>query len=786
MGYLEENQPNIVRRTAALWTQKIQAGVRARSTFDKVADQIRMFLYAPQGFIWDQGYRQKFKLPIEDKPKFPVTINKAFEAIAIIGPYIYWRYATRKVQATKPLQIDPAAFGDLENNPELAARYQQFQAEQQQQAARTDTIAQLMEGWLNYTQRAQSGKGLLTQGRILINDMLICGRGVAWPQVYYPPGSDQKMTGLFRDHWKNLVIDPDCTDPNLEDATWIARRHVTASWQLERMWNRRRGSLKQYATIEGNDGAAERRVKKNDTESSQDWVVWYEVYSKCGFGGNLKNSVRGDADKYGEELLSPFEKMIEEDVGDYAYLAIIPGCNVILNLDKPLTEMTADEMGERFAWPFESYKANAWPCVLYDCYQDSDGPWPIPPLGPALGHLICVSVLTAAYVEKAWESRKDIIAVLDTYKTTLTEALNSNTNEKIVELSGAINKSISDCIAFLQRPEMNYDILKAIEFEMEQFARSSGLYDFLYAASNGIERSAEGTKAKAQASSVRPDDMAEKFAQFMSDASTMEMILAADRLKGSDVVDALGAGSDFLWDEFVGTMTDGEKWRGARVTVSATEMRKPDKQKDLADIQAVMQALMPFAQVHAQQTGDVSTINQIMEKLCDALNMETPIQFAPMTPPPEAQQQQQRAAEAEVQETEASARLKDAQAQAAMEGVQGEAAKAELDLHVAETKMQMDAASQQQKMALDAQAQEQKLQFEREKAAMDMQRSAQEMEVDQAKSEMELRNSAMMNDLQLRSAAMKTAQGVRHAESMSKVKEKAAAKAGVSKPASKG
>lgn len=780
MGVWYEKQPKFVKRLGSVWSQKIKAGNQARAkTFDKVADQIRMFLYAPQGFMWDEKYKERFKLAIKDTPKFPVTINKAFELIAIVGPYIYWQYADRKIEPTTPPEIIAEAFADMD-----PAYVEELQARQGQQYAKTSMAARLMERWLNWTQESQD---LIGHGRQIIDDMLITGRGVAWPEVYVAPGSDKRVTGSYRINPRELVIDPDCSDPRLESATWVARRREDPHWVLERKWGRKRGSLKCYATVESTDSKSKRAAGgASQAEMSHDYVVWYEIYSKCGIGFSLANSgFYGQKDRLpgdgGASTLEKIEEMVSEAVGDYAYIGLIPGHDVILNLDKPILELNEDELAEAFRWPNETYRsANEWPMELYDQYKDSEGAWPIPPLGPALGHLIVISILTAAYVEKAWTTRKDVIGVLDTFKNDLVKALNSEDSEAIVTLNDSMGKAISECIQFLQRPDVKYDILKALEWENERFKEASGLYDFYYAQSEGIERSAEGTKAKRESSSIRPDDMAEKFAQFMSRLARKEMILAYEMLDGYDVVDVLGAGGDELWDMFVKQMNPYEVYQGARVRVQASAMRKPDRNKELADIQAAMQQIMPFAIKHSELTTDCTPVNDLMKMWAKAMQMEFPIVFGPMSPPPPGEEQadqQNRGIEAEIAKNEAEAGLKQAQAQEILQGDAGE----------------------QQKLEMDAMKAENDIQLKREELAADMERGAAEMELEAAKTEqqmelelkkveiqlqieeMKARQAAEKHGMEMELKAITGAQQVRQAEEMGSVQVETAKKVGDAK-----
>lgn len=756
MDDYHEPQPAFIKRLAALWSAKIKAGVTARKSFDLVYEQCKLFNYAPNGFIWDDGYKQKFKLNVPS-PKMPVTINKAFELLAIVGPSIYWRYAAQSVDVVTPVDIVSGAFGD-EQQPEIAQFVESLRAQQQADSARVRQAALLVQRVLETTQVAQPGGGQISQGRLAINDMLLSGRALFWPQVYVSPGSDRKGVGLFRGDPTEFVQDPDCDQPYLDGATWIGRRHCTPHWQLERMFGKPNGSCKKYATLESTDGEAKRRTGKAEWGKSHDLVVWYEIWSKCGIGFSLSTSKAFD----GPDLSAEFEGIeqeIEAAVGDHAYLCLIPGHQCILNLPADIRTLELEEVADVFRWPFETWKANdRWPVAIWDHYPD--GAYPVPPLGPALGHLIVISILTTAYVEMAFEGRKQIVGILDTYKKQLEEALASSENTPTVSLSATIGKKIDECIAFLPRPPINYDIIKAIDHEMELFKQASGLYDWNYANTSGIERSAEGVRAKQQASTVRADDMAERFAAFMSEASTLLAMLAWEHIDGADVLAILGAGGDMLWDQFVKGLSEDEVYRGFRVQVQASDIRKPDKARELANAEKMFPVAIPLAQMYADKTGDSGPINVLMAKMQDAMDWKGDKvefgQFVQAPPSLEAAQQQQRAMEAEVQKTEAEANLANAKAQSEMVGAEGDVA-----------------------------VQAAQLEQEQVRAQMEMQRSAAEFQMDVTRSATEIDFDRQKHAMDLRATMAKNAIGLEHQIQLARIKEKQAAQKPKPQPAAK-
>ena len=97
--------------------------------------------------------------------------------------------------------------------------------------------------------------------------------------------------------------------------------------------------------------------------------------------------------------------------------------------------------------------------------------------------------------------------------------------------------------------------------------------------------------------------------------------------------------------------------------------RRPNKERDTANIQSLQQFLLPLLQAYAQETTDTGPLNEFIEKMGEAMDMHgPPTQLAPWQPPvdPQQQQLQQLLQQLEMKKTAAEAANKQAGAQKAM------------------------------------------------------------------------------------------------------------------------
>lgn len=687
-----------------VWLHRIEAARDAKKPYQMLAQQCYSFYAKASGFMWNDNFRKKHIGEKVPRPKFEVTMNKAFELVALFGPYLFWRYPYRSCVPNKPLDIDPMAFGDVQD-PMMQMLLQQLDHQEMIQHAQTDARCQLMEKYLNYTQREQPGK-LAHHAQLAIVDGLIKGRGLLWPEIVTFPGSNRKLTGLFYDSVDNLFIDPDCGEPTLDTAQFIVKRHVTPADKLERRFNHPRGSLREMSTMSSRESVAQanKRATMHEVQGkTHDLIVWYEIWSKCGIGVRHPDYVASD-----------IERELDDLVGDYAYLCVAQGVPWFLNAPPPeLSVATEEEINEMFDWPLPTYMDNRWPVAILDFYKDTESCWPIPPLGPAMGELTAMNIITSVLLEQAWDNRKTIIAYLESCMADVEDALRGDKSPALVKINDSVQKSVGDMIQILNRPNWNDNLLEMLDRLAHNFDKRTGLSEFLYAATSTQSRSAADVRSKEERASIRPDKMSQDVAAFIENATELERFLAILEVTGRDVVTLVGAKGAYLWDQLI-TGTDPETvFREMRSVIEAKDMRKPNKAREADNLQQMLGYMLPLLQQYATLTADSDPLNAFIDSLGDSIEQDTSAwrmgPWAPQPPDEFMQQQQMEQLAAETDEKEASAELKRAQAAKQMLEAQMAVMAGENEAEKAQVDMMIESAKHQQSLAQDAETHDQKL-----------------------------------------------------------------------------
>ncbi len=221
-----------------------------------------------------------------------------------------------------------------------------------------------MDTYLNYAQREQPGGGLKQESLMAIIDAIVKGRGILKTEPYRFPGSDKTLTRSVYVDVEDFYVDPDSRRANLTDANWIAIRHCEPWYEVERKFPHiERGLLQPAAsgeTVESlaaNGDASDR--SRRERGLTNDLVVWYEIYSKCGVGTRLKR------------VKSSLHEAFEEVVGDYARICITENLKYPLNFPPKLAEIADDDLAvEAFDWPVRTTRMGAglsvsWTSIRY-------------------------------------------------------------------------------------------------------------------------------------------------------------------------------------------------------------------------------------------------------------------------------------------------------------------------------------------------------------------------------------------------------------------------------------
>ena len=686
----QEMQSDFWRPLCAVWKQRILASQRARKRFDTVREQCMSFFNSTAGFMWDDKHKEKFFSGNLPSPKFKITINKAFEFVSIYGPSLFWQYPARKVMTQRALELTAEIFGDP-NDPQVQEIFQMFAQQDAAEQTKRRFSNHMMEIYLGWSQREQPS-GLMANAIMAITEGLLTGRGVLWPETYSHPGSETPYTRLQYGSVRNLYIDADCNDPHLETAGYIMRRHVNPIWQAEQIFNLPKGSLRGKGSFQSGEQTSREQANGGSTPTF-DCIEWYEIWSKVGLGPRMSGHDHAWLDEF------------DEVVGDYAYLCIAPNVDYPLNAppDRFFGEdaLSDEDTIQAFEWraanyghPFPVWKDGRWPVALLDFNPIPGSPWPMAPLAPGLGELICLNVLTSTYVDMAWENRRTIIAYLESASEDIRVALESDESFVQVGINDNMQKSIHDMIQIMNRPTANSDILQAIAMMNSRFDDAVGLNELMQGKSSRQVRVAADIRERSARSSVRPDKMAGDVATWMTNASQLEMFLAAMHVDGSSLTHLLGGVGASLWDQEFKSQPVELLMREMKATVEASEVRRPDKERDTANTQAMQQYLLPVFQQFAQQTGDTGPFNGFIDKMGESMEMDVQeFHLPPWRPPqdPEQAQHQQAMHQLEMEKTSAEVEDKKAsttQRQAAAQKAMVEAAATMVDAGIGNSEVQ--------------------------------------------------------------------------------------------------
>lgn len=731
------------------WLGAIKKAEDSKKWFNRIADQCMKFYSADPGFMWKDDFRKTF---MQGKaPKFQITVAKAFEYVALFGPSLFWQNPTRELRPLKKLEIKPEHFWEYGEQAEQV--FQIVSQQQQAEWADEDLRRQLVETYLNYTPGEQPNGGLAAQAKLAITELLVTGRGCLWAEKYNYPSSNRTLTGLFYDTNKNLMIDPDARMNDLSDARWIARRHVSPRWEIEKRFGYREGALRNKGSLESQDSQGRNRTVTDTDErrrgNTYDLIEWYEVWSKCGVGYRLRDMEKGkipEIDKIGDA--------IEKTVGDYAYLCVCQNVPHPLNAHRSeVEEMDADQMIKAFEWPCPYWIDNKWPVRCLDAYPLPETAWPLAPLAPGLGELMFLNIMISHLANRIHTSSRDFIAIAKSAAEDFEDVIKNGGDLEVIQMNDITQKSIQEVVQVLQFPQVNYDVWQIIDRVADMFDKRVGLTELLYGLNAGgvQSRSATDAENKDKYSSIRPDYLARCVDDWMEELADTEKFAARWFIKGSDITPLVGQFGAERWDALVVNQDPELVVRNMKARVVANSSRKPNKQKDADNINQVIQYFLPILDNHANATGDTAPLNAVMKMWGEANEMDTTqILFAerqPETngPAPEELQMQQQQMDHEQQQFQQQAQLESDKHQA-------EVQKADMELQSKQMDMELKAFDAQVRQ----QEAEQELAFKQAEMQMDLQKAQQDMQVNTAKAGMELQQAQethQLNMVQSREAA---------------------------------
>jgi hypothetical protein len=601
---LEQLQRYVLGPLVTQWFARFTAAEKVKDRFNTMAKLCRQFLGSSAKTMWEDSFRKEF-YPQIGQPAFMVSLNKAFELVAIIGPSLYWQNPSREVRtADTPDQVRIAQMlGQIDEALLQKIDEQQKLTESQRQIR--NSIATVVLEWI----ARQHPGGVKSDYELIIQDALVTGRGCGWTETYEDRASGEVQVGTFYDPVDNLLIDPDAKDPMWRDVRWIARRHVEPTWVVERRFGYPPG----YLHGRGTHVSFEYAQKVTTADNQQlylDQLEWYEVWSVGGIGARVTG------------MHSEIGQALDSLTGDYCYLCVSRNVAHPLNLPPLLVNNGgSQEILEALRWRTSRYgminelwKKRQWPVEVLDFYPVINTCWPMAVLGPGIGSLLAMNLLLATHLEMSWDRRRDIVAIYNGYEQEIEAALKGENNPAIIKINPVSQVKVSDVVSFLQRPEIQGNLLEWIQYLDNQFQMATGLDDIHYGVSQKQSRVNADVQMKQSAANVRPDKMATDVHKFVVNVSKKEFWLAGQYMRGQQLQSLLGPFGSMAWDTLIGSMDFADMTKEMEIWVEATDLRRPNRDKDKADLEMIAPFLIPEASKYAQMTGDPKPLNAILAR----------------------------------------------------------------------------------------------------------------------------------------------------------------------------
>lgn len=636
----EKEMEDGLRAISQSWISKLKSAQKHKKPFNDDAKEAMNFFDGHGNWFWQENAEYSRMAP----PSFRMMINKAFEAVKLFGSVIYHRNPVRTVSTKRFPVITPESLGifpQQQSQPDPMTGMmpppdpmvtQFIQASETVGFMEQDrkTVAGLIQSYLNYTPNELN---LKEHARKAVDEGIIKGMGVLWTELIELEKDQQGGTfgivGSFYDSCDNLLLDPDADEQ--EDCLWSARRCVHPLKDVAEKYGLEPDELKGH--IESNASIADDNNKtKRKNGKTNDLIVYWKIYSKTGFGHTLKG----------------FPKQFKElfdGLGKNCYIVVAEGVDYPLNAPKSVALEEPDETGlpnslfTRTRWPIPFYTepSGGWPWTPIQFHRKPGYVYPISHLKPGIGQLRFMNWAMSFLATRVMTSCKTMVGVAKASGDDIKDQILSHEESgfSLIELSETLGKSVDEIISVFQLPPVNQEIWQVIQAVAEQFDKATGLTELAYGMTRNQYRSAAEAQVKAEAISVRPDDMANVLEDAMSMLSRKEALAARWLLQPEDVAPVVGPLGAELWANKIQQMDVYTVAREFEYRVEAGSARKPNKSAEVEKMQMAVQTLAPVLSglVGAGMPGPM---NALLTDWAKSLDLDaTPYLIPPPPPPPQ-------------------------------------------------------------------------------------------------------------------------------------------------------
>ena len=698
-------QKNALEPLVKAWLGVVEEAKKIKKeTFGADAEECLRYYDGPYAWQWRKKYRSKLtsEADLEDtpiEPTFKMSVNKTAEFVQIFGPTLYHRNPQRKVTPNPLVSVSDIVPAELTDRPEMQALLQQEQAVLPPIKFTRACQSRLMETLLNYTPNELNLKDHI---RLALEEAMIKGMGVVWIEAWTNPLGNQTLIGSFYDTVDNLYMDPDAE--TLDDAEFIIRRREEPVWRVADKFHLKESEVKGNAesvTSSGSTASMDDESYHRSRGATNDMVVYYEIYSRTGAGEKLTGAK--DIDESLKDQLA--------GLGKYVYLAVANNLPYPLNLaPSHIRAAQGDhDLIEATSWPIAFWEDGQWPFVPVYFHTRPRSPWPIPHIKFGLGELKFLDWAYSFIASKIGHTCRDLIAVPKSLSEEMKDAILRGKDLGLIEIEELHGNTIKDIVSYLQGPQFNGDIFNVIQYVETNLEKRLGLNELAYGMASKQIRVAADAEIRQQSTQIRPTDMANRVEDAASLMARLEAIASRLILKSADIVPIMGPIGGMLWLHFIENVDETRVALELDYRVEAGQARKPNKEKEVQNMQTAMQQLLPVL----LQTGNFNAANALIQDWAKSIDLLNPERYALQPPQPQP---------------DAKAQLIEAQTQAVQQQSQ---LKMQLTAAQGEMKLRHGQQKLNNKLSADAQKHFQEMQQAGDAATMEMLQKLLAMQTDQ-------------------------------------------------------
>lgn len=646
---------SLLQSTNDLWTKQIDASAKSKYVhFGRVANELWKYLgepynklYIDQGLNDGSGTSSDRAFPDGEYPYHTARINKSFEFIALMIPYVFasvpHRLATSRVPAL------PA---------DLMAMLSQMGPETVQRHAMEKAAASLLTWWLNYL---PGQTGLAAESRAALPEAFCKGRGVLWHELVNTPNG--VIPGSFYESVDGLFLDSD--SERVADCSFIIRKRRMAAWKLSEIYkipvDQIRSAGRSSLRLSADAVIAESHQSDNERDDSSyrddssdkpntagDVVVFYEIYSRMGLGWQLPDAPQSVTERGDEEIAANLGEALAE-TGPFVRLVIVPGMSHPLNLPRHIMTGTGavSAIAEALKWPiaFHVDQFSPWPCSMLDFYRESSNPWAISPLRAALPLQRFIDHVITYIMNRARHASRILIPVAADLHDAVKEAMESGADFSMIE-TDRDPEEIKKQMGFITFPDVSKDLYQSLDIAIGIFEQITGMNSLLSASPQRQMRSASEAQVLNAFATNRPDDYAQQVESWQSEVARKEAMMSRMYVNPAMVKNLFreegpqGGPLTQLWNKLIATddpIKASSEWA---YEVEAGSARRKNKQKQVADANQLIQTYLPAAMQYGFTQGDFGPANQLTAIFGEALDLPLERLVFPniQPPPPEGQE----------------------------------------------------------------------------------------------------------------------------------------------------